>query len=445
MKDRNFLVLLIIISLAIKIPIVLFVLNGFGIDESLYLATARDYAETGIFGIKTEFNDFRFVAPLLAFVMSGFYKIFGEIGPLLVSPIAGSLAIIPFYYLGKLAINEKAGKLAAILALVNPAYFLLNTRPLTESIALLLFVSAVTIFLFAIKEKKYWIFILPLLFLTFLARYPYGVILGIFFIITLIIEKKFKLIFNYKMLIGLAITILIALPWLFYNYQSYGDFLGGPAHQGSTDIGFVYERASWYVPYLFMIAGATFPLMIYGLLKNIRERKLVYFLLGFFTIFLIQFFVFGKSVEERYMLPILPFVTILAISGYDHISLKWKKYVKYIFIAMIVINLFVAFYLVQIFSNLPKYSETQEALLWVKENCGPVIMGNVFTPTYNILGKDVVPVTLDPNKDNIVLKERNVDCVIVSLHESPYEDFFSSNIDAEKFSFGKVFIYKVNK
>ncbi len=444
MKDRSFLALLVVANLAIKIPLALFFLQGFGIDESLYLATARDYAETGNFGVKTEFNDFRFIAPLLAFVMSGFYKVFGEAGALLVSPIVGSLAIIPFFYLGKLAIGPNAGRLAALFLFFNPAYFLLNTRPLTESIALLLFSVSVLVFLLAIRNVKYRFFVLPLLLLTFLARYPYGILLVVFYVVTLILERHTRFFFNQNILAGIALTLAIASPWLLFNYETYGDLFGGPAHQGSTDIGFDYQRASWYVPYLFIVVGATFPFMLYGLFRNIRERKLIYFLLGFFVIFLVQFFVFGRSVEERYILPILPFAAILVASGYSNL-LKWKeKIVKYIFVALMIVNIIAAAYLTYIFSTLPKYSDTRSAILWIKENCGPVIFGNVFTPVYQITGYDVIPATSDSEKDNQTIKDRNVNCVIVSAHESPYKDFFRNNFNAEKKTFGNVFVYKIS-
>lgn len=444
MRDRTFLALLVIASLAIKIPIVLFFLHGFGIDESLYLATARDYSESGTFGVNTEFNDFRFIAPLLAFVMSGFYKIFGESGPLLVSPVVGSLAIIPFFYLGKLAINAKAGRLVALFLLFNPAYFLLNTRPLTESIGLLLFSTSILVILLAISNRKYRYFVLPLLLLTFLARYPYGILLGAFLVAILILERKWKFSFDQNILASIAIAIAIAAPWFLFNFQSYGDVLGGPAHQGSTDVGFDYQRASWYFPYLFIVVGATFPFMLYGLLKNIKERKLVYFLLGFSVVFLVQFFVFGRSVEERYILPILPFASILVVSGYYHM-LKWRRnLVRYAFVALMVVNILGAAYLTYLFSNLPKYSDTREAALWVKDNCGSAVMGNLFTPIYQTTGHEVFPVTLDPVKDNKIIKEKNINCIIVSLHESPYRDFFRNDFNAEKKTFGNVIVYKIS-
>jgi 4-amino-4-deoxy-L-arabinose transferase-like glycosyltransferase len=442
MKDRTFVVLLVVASLLIKIPIALFFLQGFGIDESLYLATARDYAETGEFGIKTEFNDFRFIAPLLAFVMAGFYKAFGEVGPLLVSPIMGSLAIIPMFFLGKLALGEKAGRLAAALVAVNPAFFLLNTRPLTESVAFLLLVSGILLFFLALREKKYWMFVLPVLLVTFLARYPYGFLLAVFFAAALLFEKKLKSVANYNMLIGVGLAVLIAAPWFLFNYESYGTLIGGPVHQGSTDVGFDYTRATWYVPYMLIVAGATFPLMIYGMMKNFHDRKLLFFLGGFFVVFLVQFFVFGKSVEERYILPILPFATILAVSGYEQL-LKWNKRTKYVLVAMVALNIIAAAYLVDTFSVLPKYSETYDALAWMKGNCGPVIFGNVFTPTYNALGTSVIPPAFDQTADSQTIRDREVDCAIVSEHESPYADFFVDEYDSEKVSFGKVHVYKI--
>jgi len=444
MKDRSFLALVVIASLAIKIPIALFFLQGFGVDESLYLATARDYATTGVFGVDTEFNDFRFIAPLLAFVMSGFYTAFGDAGPLLVSPIVGSLAIIPFFYLGKLVVGQGGGRLMALLLFFNPAYFLLNTRPLTESIGLLLFSVSVLVFLLSIENKKYRFFVLPTLVMTFLARYPYGVLLAAFFVAVLIFGKKIRFLLNQNILAGVAIALVIAAPWLFYNLETYGDIFGGPLHQGGTDAGFDYQKASWYFPYLFMIAGATFPFMLYGFMKNVRERKLVYAIVGLVTIFLVQFFVFGKSVEERYILPALPFVLLLTVSGYEALVKRYKNTARYAFIALVVVNVLGAAYLTYTFSNLPRYSDADDAAVWVRDNCRSPIFGNLFTPIYNVAGFDVTTPTFDLERDAQTIADNKVNCVVVSAYESPYIDFFANETYLEKKSFGNVFVYKVS-
>lgn len=440
MKDRDFLVLLVVVSLAVKIPFVLLFLSGFGIDEYLYLSTAREYAETGVFGINTETHDFGFIAPLLPLVMSFFYSAFGESGPLLVSPIMGSLSAIPFFHIGKSIFGSKGGRLAALLVLFNPAFFLLNTRGLTESIAFLLFSVAVLVMMLALKDKRYWLFVFPSILVTFLARYPYGLILLVFLAAVLVLEKKPRILVNRNLLIGLVIAGLIAAPWISFNVERYGNLVGGPVHQASTDIGFALEKAIWYVPYLFVIVAATAPFMIYAMVKGFRDKKLFYYFVGFDVVFIIQFFVFGQSVEERYMLPILPFATMLSVYGYMRLRKSSVNFANYALIAMLVANVAAAAYITDLFTNLPKYVDTELAVSFASENCG-TILSNTFTPIYYATGDSPIPVTTDPEQDLMLIEDGSVDCVVVSEHESPYENFFDNRFGFEENRFGKVSVY----
>ena len=132
MDGRRFLIILVAASFAIKIPLALMT-QSFGVDESLYLSTARHYSETGIFGLQDGSYDFRFIAPVFAFVASVFYKIGGESGVLLVSPIFTTLTLVVFYFLGRQIGGEKVGRLAALMGMFSSILLLISSRPLTAA------------------------------------------------------------------------------------------------------------------------------------------------------------------------------------------------------------------------------------------------------------------------------------------------------------------------
>lgn len=443
LDDRKLIVLLVLASLAIKIPIAVFYLDGLGIDESLYVATARDYADTGTFGIRTESNDFGFIAPLLSVVMAAFYKVFGESGPLMVAPIVGSLVIIPFYYIGKIAIGQSAGKLAAIFIFFNPVLFLLNIRPLTESLGFLLMSSAVMFLLMGIKERKYWAFVLPLFLLTFLTRYPYGVLLLVFIVVALLFQRSVRQFLCRYTLVGFLVAILLAAPWVMYNHANYGTLLGGPAKQGSADIGFDFLKGTWYIPYAAIIIGATFPFAVYGFFRSMKERKHILMFIGVAVVFLVQFAIFSKTVEERYILPVLIFATMLSVFGYESMRGKMGKWVAYMLIAMFAMNSVAALYVTDLFANLPRYSDTQDALLWVRDNCSGELLANLHTPVYNVLGRDALHPTFTDDGDRDIVESRGVGCVIATSYEAPYRDFFQNISTGERHAFGKINVYKM--
>ncbi len=443
LSDGRLLALLVIAGIAIKVPIAIFYLQGFGIDESIYIATARDYAETGVFGIRTESNDFGFIAPMLSFLMAGFYKVFGESGPLMVAPIFGSLTVIPFYYIGKSLIGPAAGRLAAVLVFFNPAFFLLNTRPLTETLGFFMMSTAVMFLVLGFKDRRNWIAVLPLFLMTFLTRYPYGILLIAFVVLALLFQKSVRQFLCRYSLVGLVLAVLIAAPWMAYNQTNYGTLLGGPAKQGSADIGFDFLKGTWYIPYAAIVLGATFPFAVYGFFRSIRERKNVLMLIGVAVIFLVQFAMFSKTVEERYILPVLLFATMLSVFGYDNMRGRMGKWVGYALVGMLILNALAAVYAVNLFAHLPKYSDTRDALLWVKDNCDGELLANLHTPVYNILGRDALHPTFTDDGDRKIVESRNVRCVIATSYEAPYKDFFQNLSSGEKVSFGKINVYKI--
>lgn len=446
-SDRKLLLLLVVAGLAIKIPIALFYLNGLGIDESLYVATARDYAETGVFGIRTESNDFGFIAPMLSFVMAGLYKIFGEHGPLMVAPIFGSLIVVPFYYIGRTVVNDGAGRLAAVLMFFNPAFFLVNTRPLTETLGIFLMSVAVMFLLMGLGDRKnrvWWVGVLPMVVMTFLTRYPYGIILFVFVVIALLYKRSIRDFLCKHTAVGFAAALLIAVPWFAYNMDNYGTLLGGPAKQGSADVGFDFMKGTWYIPYAAIVIGATFPFAVYGFFRSLKERKHMLMFIGVAVVFLMQFFIFSKTVEERYILPVVIFSTILSAFAYDSMRSRGGKWVTYVLVGMLIVNSIAAIYVTNLFSNLPKYSDTQDALEWVRDNCNGPILANLQTPLYNVLGRDALHPTYTDEGDRRIVEENNVTCVIASSYEAPYRDFFQNTSMGEVRAFGgKINVYKM--
>ena len=449
MKERHLLVLLVVLSLAIKLPLIFFT-TSFGVDESLYLSTARHFVETGEFGLNTEFYDFRFISPLMPAIESVFYALGGQMGVLLIAPIFSTLTVLVFYYLGKYLINPKAAIITAAIAFFNPALLIAASRPLTESVAIFFFSATILAMYMTLKGGKIHR-IFPIVFpalavLTFLIRFQYGGLLFVFFVVYLVISipsRSWKNLLTKNFLIGVVVGILIFAPWAAFNMVNFGSPIGGASHQASTDLGFNPSVAYLYVPYLAIILGSTIPFVAFGIYKNLN-RKNLFVISAFAVVFLTQFFVFGKVAEERYLLPVLPAAALLATMGYFALKKHYKKLTVYTFAAFMLINIAAGFYGVNLFQEYPRYTETKDAVEFMIENCSSPVMSNSFTQVWYYSGFENVPLRPDRQDSLDLAREKGTECILVSNYETPFNDILSdSNEVQEIYDAGSVVVYRV--
>ncbi len=454
MKERNFLVIIFVASLLLKLPFAL-MSDGFGVDESLYLYTAKKMAMTGEFGhapfeysvnnetVTYPDDEERFISPLHPLILTPFFFAFGEIGALIVGPLFGSLSIILFYYLGKILFDKKIAKISALLAFFNPALFLLGTRPLTESTAIFFFVLSLIAFFYALKNKKYLVTVPLLAALTFLTRYQYGALLIILLLSYVLLSRKIKILVDRNFAVGIIVALLVIAPWIIFNLNVFGNPIGGSAHQASSDLGFNPSVTLLYIPYLFVVLGTSFPLVLYGIYKVRNNKNWILILAGIAILFLAQIFVFGKVAEERYLVHILPLAFLVGAAGTVTILKKYKKIGTYIFISLMLANIFIGFYFASVFANYPRYAEAKSSIMWTKDNCNSPVMSNSKTQVWYYSGFESVPLRPDLNSSLEIAVKHSVNCVMVTLFEAPYVDPFANQDDFKVgFRTDKTIIYK---
>jgi len=446
--DRNrFLVLLLVSSLALKIPLALSV-SSFGVDESLYLATARHFAETGDFGLKSDEYDFRFIAPVFPFLLSIFYSIGGENGALLVSPVFSSLTIIAIYFLGQRAGGEKTGRMAALVGFFASVLLLLASRPLTESTALFFFTVSLVLTYDMFYSKKTGLsnLALPsLVLLTFLTRFQYGALAAAVFLVCLVLSGGYRQLISRKFLLGCAAAALLLSPWALLNIENYSTPLGGAAHQAGTDIGFNPSSAVFYVPYSILIIGLFLPFVAYGKYVAFKERN-TFLLASLSTIFIFQFFVFGKIVEERYALPILPVASVIAALGFYGFRKRFGKIASLAMVSLMLVSAVAGYGAYAMYQGYERYNETKAGVMFMKGNCSPPVMSNSFAHVWNYWGTGIenVPIQPDLYKSLERAGERFVTCIMFSGYEYPNMDPFYGTPYVERiFNIGKVSVYRL--
>jgi 4-amino-4-deoxy-L-arabinose transferase-like glycosyltransferase len=450
MEERRFLVIVLLASLAIKVPLALTV-TAFGVDESLYLATAKSLAETGRFGLADEYYDFKFIAPVFAMVASGFYVMGGEKAVLLISPVASTLTLLVLYLLGRRVGGDQIGRMSMMMGFFATMMVLFGTRPLTESTALLFFTSSL-LFIHMMFEARHirkranlnetvftGVAVILSVLITFLTRFQYGALATMFLAVLLVkwffterrlSESKESM---YKMGVVAAAMFSVFLA----------AYTGGAGHQASTDVGFG-QGSLLYIPYVFMMAGLFTPFVLYGLYRTHGTGE-HFLIIAFFSIITAQMIFFGKVAEERYMLPILPVCAVLAAIGFRDLARHFGRIVPMFMVAVMILSVVAGGAAWYHYKNLGKYNETMEAVGFMKENCSSPVMSNSFSQVWYQTGFKNLPVQSDIYKSLELMGERGATCVMFSKHEAPFNDFFDGGPYARLvFESGGVSVYKTD-
>ena len=229
---------------------------------------------------------------------------------------AYSMLVVWFGYLitRKLSDDKNAKQVGLILALfwILP---IMSVRNLVEFVCI---PPAMIGFFLAIKgeeinQEKWWILAGVMFGLSFTFRYQISIIISGIGLV-LLIQKKIKsfFLFSIGFLIGAFIFqgLVDWVAWgypfaafgryVVYNIQSRYSYLTGP----------------WY-QYLALILGVFIPpislMLFWGLLRTWKKHALMFVPTALFLVFKSYF----PNKQERFILPILPFILMLGIIGWN--------------------------------------------------------------------------------------------------------------------------------
>jgi 4-amino-4-deoxy-L-arabinose transferase-like glycosyltransferase len=316
------------------------------------------------------FTDFRdgidtILPPLYPLFSSGAYLFLQsyELSALVVSLLMGSLLIIPVYYLAKLIYGEKAAWISALFIFFSPVLINWSVAMYTESLFILLFVSAITVGLYALeKDKGVWFFYAGILtglaYMTRIMGIILLAILGIWIIIHYIVNKV-----RYKKMVSMVLAlilgfIIITAPYLLYMHSffgkwtltaSYGSIQEVVVAEGTETVSgwellevketkksfpemFIHKitvnlrHYSYMLFRMLTIAGLFAIIGIRGLKKGLREREStkILFLLSVIILYFLSLLLLPPSplVDERmrYLSPILPLLLVLSSGGIVYIA-----------------------------------------------------------------------------------------------------------------------------
>ncbi len=301
-------------------------------DATVYQGMARFIASGGAYGAWEFFRP-----PLWPLILTPF----SWAGPFAMEWIAKFLTVIfslgaiyCVYRIGKV-FDKRAGMLAATLLSLSVPFLAFSTIPMTEVLSTFLVIAGA---LLLVKGKWFWAGLIAGL--SFIVRFPAGILLPAFAIATIVTVPFSDGFYTYAKNVlyrGLMIGVgfgLIAIPYFISNSILYGS-MTSPLVAGTGMItGFLWLYKGdglFYIKNilnanpvsLFIIPGILFPLLSWRSLNKIQKRAITVAISA--IILFVLYFSLQAHKEFRYIMPALPSIFVLSGIGFTWISKKWNK------------------------------------------------------------------------------------------------------------------------
>lgn len=328
---KNPLLTLLLISLIVRI-FYLTLNHPLWWDSHVYIGMGKYLFSQGKIGIWETFRPL--IHPLIigSFWNLGFDPIFtGKIIDLFLSLVAVFLT----YLLGKKIFDEKTALIGAGIFSLTPLFVMFTGLILTEPLAISLGLLGLLIIF---KKESIFAFLCGgiLLSLSFLTKFPQGIIFGAVTIALLF--KKERIMLKIKLLSSLTCGFIIPLiPYFILNHQLYGNLLE-PLLLGNwivTTAGWLYGSGIFYYLTHFFLTLPIYLFFFVYLYYFIREKqypsneKTTLLLIVILTI---TYFEYVPRKETRYLVTILPFLGLMAASAiikiYERIKESKTKIIK---------------------------------------------------------------------------------------------------------------------
>ncbi|MBI4344953.1 MAG: glycosyltransferase family 39 protein [Euryarchaeota archaeon] len=342
-------------------------------DEALYLQTARNlYLGRGLTFDGTPWHETQPPFFIFSLAISNLLTGTSEVSARMVAPLFGVLGVLAVYHLGKALYGERAGLLAALLMAVNPAHWFFSRMALADvPLATLLTLSAYLLYTghekgdgrtlalagvamgLACLTKRIGLLVYPItiLYLTGRSRTAWtrdkGV-LGMF-----------------------AISIALQLPWYARNYALFGD----PLVSTWSYVAGIFGSEGPETLNPLHIPALPLPILLaalWGALPKGRDMRRRDLPLLYISAFLLVLALWYRLEVSRYLIPVVPFFSLLAALGVLEAShLLAGKKARSVFIAAFLIAALAASLLegtAVLERNGHKYEGYKASAIWINEN-----------------------------------------------------------------------------
>lgn len=299
-------------------------------DEPVYAETAREMIMFGDFVSPRIYGEFWYdKPPMYYWLVAGAFQILGISDfaarfPSAVLAIGGAILL---YLAGRKLLGERAGLISALILVTSLEYFYLGNAAVTD-MTLTFFLTAS---LLAFLHHRYWL-MYACCGLGVLTKGPVALFFcGVIIVLYLLLTRSIKRICSMKMLSGIVIFCLIALPWYIAMYSLHGmefveTFLGfhnvtrflQPEH--SSGVLWYY-----YIPVLLVGFFPWTPFLVQSLWTAAKEKGEVRSTCRFLIVWAAVVFLFFSASQTKLVSYILPMYPPLALLGGYYFDKIWTQ------------------------------------------------------------------------------------------------------------------------
>lgn len=344
LKDRNNLILILILVIAFGIRIYYFAQTTYQPlwwDEAAYGSLAKNHISGLWDGTDTIDRESTIRPPLFSYIWA-FLITVGSSEPLirfLLEFIPSMLSVLLIYHVGKEFYNKQVGLVAAFTLSFLWIHLFYSLRLLTDVPALFFVLASLLYFAKATKadfNKKYFAISIAILSIGTLIRYPIGILFICYAVFLLLTHAK--LLRDPKAWMSGILGLLPLILFFLVNYFSSGSLFpsissGYVSAVGESFAFSVLKYIPVYLNVLFFsafIVGTLYALaelfLGYDQLKKSTRIKghLLFTLLG--VIFLGYFIFYLKGAEDRWLLPVATSLLMFVALGTDLARRTLAKY-----------------------------------------------------------------------------------------------------------------------
>ncbi|MFT4308640.1 MAG: ArnT family glycosyltransferase [Candidatus Woesearchaeota archaeon] len=276
-------------------------------DEAVYIGISKHIASEGEYGLFEDFRPFALSLVLAPFIMLGFDTL---IAAKLIAIVFSTATLVLTFLLARRLADDRVGLFAVLLVMLSSVFFVKSLRMMTEIPSA--FFILLSIYAFVMRKPiASGVFAL----VSFAFRYPSGLILPSMMLIAYLRE-------GWRSAARVALGFLIAFVPLAIAYALFLEdpvrsFLSAASHQGNAFFAIpgVLRNLLFYPIALF----AMQPLFAAAFVARRPRARILLIPIVVFTVY----FTFITNKQDRFILVIVPLVSILAACGLASIRRTW--------------------------------------------------------------------------------------------------------------------------
>lgn len=309
--------------------------------ESNYALPAKEMLQSGNWLYPTIYGEPWFDKPILTYWLTALsFKFFGfsDGAARLMPTLSSALGVSLVYSFGSRVSGRMPGLLAAAVLATGLQYFFLAKAIVTDSYLLVSSSAGLAAFYLGYMRYKgstrWYIWMYPCLAIAVLAKGPIGLLLpGLIIFLFLLVENNWSELFKMRILLGLCLFSIVALPWYILMYLHNGQefidiFLGVHNLLRATVSEHPRNNVFYFYPAIFLLSllpwtGLTIRSIWCGMVDSYKN-KLPF--PRFLLIWIGSYFAFYMLVATKYPTYLFPTVFPASLlTGYYlfKVPIKW--------------------------------------------------------------------------------------------------------------------------